>query len=246
MSAPELPVPWQDPLQRLPRKLPARAWILAVVVFAVTYVLMYSVVHIYVDRRACLTTLPDDPGFHLVPKELGWYLVSRLWFEWITIASLLALFVRAYRGDHRPLLRWALALDIQGILRCVTITLLPLCRITVTPGKPAITEIPMLDLGFARIPWRPFASNDLVFSGHVGEFLLLTWATRHWPRPLRAGLIVFQILQAYALLATRGHYTIDMVLAIPCAFFSDSMSIELLAWLSRRKRRPQAPEPAPS
>jgi hypothetical protein len=48
--------------------------------------------------------------------------------------------------------------------------------------------------------------------------------------------VVFQILQAYGLIATRGHYTIDLVLAVPCAFFADSMAVELLDRIARFKR----------
>jgi uncharacterized membrane protein len=60
------------------------------------------------------------------------------------------------------------------------------------------------------------------------------WAAPHWPRPARIALVVFQVLQAYALIATRGHYTVDVLLAVPCAYFADGMSLWLLGRLSRR------------
>src|SRR5207344_813442 len=93
VEGPELPIPWRDPMSRLPRKFSPWVWVLAVLLFAVIYCFMYSVVHVYVDRRSCLTTLPNAPFFKLIDRDLGWYLVSRLWFEWITVGAALVLIV---------------------------------------------------------------------------------------------------------------------------------------------------------
>lgn len=70
----------------------------------------------------------------------------------------------------------------------------------------------------------------------MGEFLILTWVTRSWPRPARVTLVIFQILQAYALLATRGHYTIDIVLAVPCAFFANAVALKALLLLCGKSK----------
>ena len=41
------------------------------------------------------------------------------------------------------------------------------------------------------------------------------------------------MLEALALVITRGHYTIDIVIAVPFAFLADRMSTQVLARLSR-------------
>jgi hypothetical protein len=79
-----------------------------------------------------------------------------------------------------------------------------------------------------------------LFSGHVGEFLLLLRLTRSWPRWPRAVLAVFSVLQIYGLLATRGHYTVDIILAFPCAYFADRMAVHVLALVARRAAPPAA------
>jgi hypothetical protein len=218
-------------------QVPPRArwfvWLLGITAFAVCYGFMWSVVHPYVDTRACLMQ-PPDPLFDIIPYNRAWYYVTHDVYEVITAVALLLLCAQAWSGEHRPLLRWGIALSAQAVLRSTTMVLLPLCRATVAPGTVAIQEVPQLDLGIVSIPWRVWATNDLVFSGHVGEFLLLFWATRSWPRPLRAFLIVFQLVQAYALIATRGHYTVDVLLAVPCALLADRTAVKVLAVLTRQ------------
>jgi hypothetical protein len=207
-------------------------WIAASLAFIAAYGFMWSYVHVRVDMRPCLTQLPD-PLFSLIPYNRAFYYVTHEAYELITIGAVIALVCQAVRGDHRGLVRWGTGLTVQAVLRSVTLLLLPLCRVTVAPGTIDLKEVPLLDLGLFKIPWRVWASNDLVFSGHIGEFLLLYWATRNWPKPWRVFLVLFQFVQAYALLATRGHYTIDLVVAVPCAYFADGMAVGALAWLSR-------------
>lgn len=224
-----------DLMDDLPHRLPPRAWVATLLGFALAYGFMFSVVHVLADTRPCIARI-DDPFFKVIPRDLRWYLVTHTVYYFFTFGGIGALAWRAFRGDHRPLMRFAAALTVQAVLRSATIWLLPLCRFTVEPGTVVLREVPTVDLGFARIPWRTWASNDLVFSGHVGEFLLLSWVTRHWPAPARWALVVFQILQAYGLLATRGHYTVDLLLAVPCAFFADAVARRALARLSRPSR----------
>jgi hypothetical protein len=91
-----------------------------------------------------------------------------------------------------------------------------------------------LNLGFARVPWLTWATNDLVFSGHVAEFLILTFAVRaFWSRGALAALAVFQVLEALALIITRGHYTADVVIAVPFAFLADRLAVAVLRRLGR-------------
>ena len=224
-------VPIPDRGDYLPRKLPIRVWLLASLAFIVAYVFMWSFVHVRVDMQPCLTHLPD-PLFPLIPFDRRWFWVSHDVYEVITICAVVALVVQAIRGDHRGLVRWGSALTVQALLRSSTLLLLPLCRIDVEPGTVELTQVPMLDLGLFKIPWRVWASNDLVFSGHIGEFLLLFWATRNFPKPVRWFLVVFQFVQAYALIATRGHYFVDLLVAVPCAYFADGVAVSALAWLA--------------
>jgi len=219
-----------DPASLLPAKLPLRVWVLSSLAFVGAYLLLWSYVHIQADIRPCELTL-RDPLFAWIPHRRSWSFVSHTVYEIFTVSAVAALVYRAVRGDHRPLVRFGAALSVQGLLRAVTILLLPLCRANLKPGTIAIDRIPTIDLGFFELPWRVWATNDLVFSGHVGEFLLLTWVTRDWPRPARVLLIAFQVLQVYALLATRGHYTIDIVLAVPCAFLANAVAVRALLFL---------------
>jgi len=213
-------------------RLPLRVWVLASLAFVAVYGFMWTTVHVYVDLRPCQLRL-DDPLFALIPYDRRFYYVTHDLYYAATALGLGWLLLQAWRGDHTGIVRWGAALSVQAALRSITITLLPLCRVTVPPASAAIEQIPRLELGLFSVPWRVWASNDLVFSGHVGEFLLLFWAIRSWPPGARAALVVFQIVQVYALLATRGHYTIDVVLAVPCAYFADGVAVAAIARLSR-------------
>ncbi len=211
-----------DPAAALPRRLPLRVWVLASLAFVGIYLLMWSVVHVHVDVRPCLLRLPD-PLFELVPHGRRWDFITHDLYEVLTVGSVAVLVYQAVRGDHRPLVRFGAGLAVQAMLRCATLMLLPLCRANLPAGTIALKEVPTLQLGPIELPWRVWATNDLVFSGHVGEFLLLFWATRGWHPAARIGLVVFQLLQAYALIATRGHYTVDILLAVPCAYFANGV-----------------------
>jgi hypothetical protein len=220
-------------LARLPPRFPPRVWAAVVAAFVAAYGLLFTVVHPYVDTRICVAQLPD-PLFAVLPFDARWYRVSHELFYVVTAATLTGLFVQAVRGDHRPLVRFAMGISLQAVMRSLTMALLPLCRATVTPGHAAKTVVPTLNLGFAKLPWLPWATNDLMFSGHVCEFLILYLAVRTtWPRWALWALIVFQVLEALALVITRGHYTIDIVIAVPFAFLADRLATVVLARLSR-------------
>lgn len=220
----------------LPRRFSTKVWFLAAITFLSSYGFMWSYVHVVADTRPCGLRL-DDPLFALIPYDGDWYLISKHLYKALTVGALGLLAWHAWRGDQRPLVRWGVALSFQAMLRSVCILLLPLCRSPRPPGDIVLKTVPTIDLGFVEIPWRMHAVNDLVFSGHVGEFLLLTWATRGFPRSFRVALILFQILQVFALIGTRGHYTIDIFLAVPCAFFADAVAVRVLYWLSRDAKR---------
>lgn len=213
-------------------KLPLAVWAATALAFTTSYALLWCYVHVRVDTQPCLVRL-DDPLFALIPKDRRFFLVSHELYTGLTLSALALLIWWAYRGNHFPLVRFGAALSLQGLFRAVTLLLLPLCRVNIQPGTVVLDHIPLLDLGLVRIPWRMWATNDLFFSGHVGEFLLLSWAMRGAPRPILSLLVAFQVLQAYALIATRGHYTIDLLVAVPFAFMADRMA---LAWLDKRRQ----------
>jgi hypothetical protein len=86
-----------------------------------------------------------------------------------------------------------------------------------------------------------FASNDLLFSGHICELVLLIRATRSWPRAGRAVLWTYQILQIYGLLSGRGHYTVDIILAFPIAIFADHASFAIVRSITIRSAKLRNP-----
>jgi PAP2 superfamily protein len=217
----------------LPTRCPGWLWATGVTSFLVVYFAMFSWVHVTADTRLCQLRL-DDPLFKLIPLDRRWFLVTHDFYIAATVSCVVLLFGQALLGDHRPLLRWGLALTVMAVLRSATILLVPLCRANVEPGTVAVThaQLTFLGVGPWSIPFRPFARNDLLFSGHVGELILLLRATRSWPRPARAVLWAWQVLQIYGLLATRGHYSVDILLAIPCAWFGDAVAVRLLALAS--------------
>jgi PAP2 superfamily protein len=224
-----------DPADRLPARFSGGVWLATGGAFVFAYGLLFTVVHPYVDTRKCVAQLPD-PLFALIPYAHGWYRISHELFYVVTAICLAVLMRQTARGEHRALVRFAAGISVQAVLRAITLVLLPLCRATVAPGTAALDAVPTIDLGFMHLPWRTWATNDLVFSGHVGEFLILSLAVRpFWPGRARLALGAFQVLQAVALVATRGHYTVDIVIAIPFAFFADRLTVAALArWTARR------------
>jgi hypothetical protein len=224
-----------DDAARLPVRLTYTTWVVTFLAFILMYFFMFSVVHPTADTRPCLLRL-DDPLYPLVPYNRGWAFVTMTCYVVITLTAGFALLGQAYLGDHRPILRWIGGLTIQGMLRSATILLVPFCKETVSPGTQVLATMPTTTFFGFTFPWRPFATNDLLFSGHVGEFLLLMRVTRSWPPAVRAFLWGYQILQVYGLLATRTHYTVDMIVAIPCAFFADRMAVAMLTAMARVPR----------
>jgi hypothetical protein len=212
----------------LPARFPPAVWAAAASFFVCAYVFLFAVVHPYVDTRICLAQLPD-PLFAYIPYDGRWYRISHELFYLVTAAALTGLVTQAARGEQRPLLRFGVGVGFQALFRSLTMSLLPLCKATVAPGHRALEHVPTFSIGPLTVPWRAWATNDLVFSGHVAEFLILFFAVRTtWPRTALAGLVVFQVLQAVALIATRGHYTVDLVIAVPFALLADRLGVWLL------------------
>jgi hypothetical protein len=181
-----------------------------------------------VDTRICVAHLPD-PFFHIIPMDQRWFLVTKDVYTIVTIWMFVEMLAQGLRGeDHRTVVRFAFGLAALGFQRCLTLWLLPLCRLTTPVGTARFAELPTVDLGFFELPFRMFATNDLVFSGHVGEAVLFLLCTKNWRRSARIGLWIFLLVQCYALIAVRGHYTVDLLIAIPCAFFADLIAVKIL------------------
>ena len=92
------------------------------------------------------------------------------------------------------------------------------------PEDPPVTELPL----------RTWAVNDLMFSGHVAEFLILFLIVRRAPVYVTGGLIVWQLAQAYALLATRDHYLVDMLVAVPFAILCERLGTAVVRRLAAK------------
>ncbi len=184
--------------------------------------------HPLVDTRACVGHFPD-PLFGVIPEDQRFTFVTRGLYYVFNIVGPIGLIIWAARGDQAPLLRFMGALALQGLFRSTTLILVPLCQVHVTPGVPVLAAFPTLDVGFMTFPWRAWAVNDLFYSGHVGEFLLMHRAVAWGPWPLRLLLYVFHPIQAYALMATREHYSLDILAAVPFAFLADALSVRALA-----------------
>jgi hypothetical protein len=181
-----------------------------------------------VDTRVCVGYSPD-PLFRIIPFDERWILITHPVYIVVTWAAALTVLAQAFRGNHAPALRWALSLCFMTTMRAATLLLIPLCRPTLIPfSSPPLTAFQTISLHCFSIPWRMFAVNDLVYSGHTAAYLLLLMATGTWFRIARVSLAVFLGFMIYGLLATREHYTIDILLAVPCSFFAMFLAVELL------------------
>lgn len=207
---------------------PPVVWLAVVCGLSIVHYLLFGLVHNLVDMRVCLGHLPD-PLLELVPFDERWTFVTRDLYVASIVTVTGVLFFQAYCGLHTPILRWGLALTFMSSMRMVTMLLIPLCRLTVEPGgPPPLTSPSMLDLGLVSIPWRMFALNDLVYSGHASLFLLLLRATRTWASIARLSIGGFLAVLIYGLLATRDHYSVDIMLALPFSYLADTLAVSLL------------------
>ena len=55
--------------------------------------------------------------------------------------------------------------------------------------------------------------HDLIFSGHTSTMLIFAWHLQRCFPEYRTHLILFCILGSAVIVATRGHYTIDVIVA---------------------------------
>jgi hypothetical protein len=203
-------------------------WVAVFTAFAAVHALLFGFVHNHVDLRDCIGYSPD-PVLKLIPFDLRWEIVTIRLYVACSVVAAVMLVAQAVRGAHAPALRFTLAVMFMTSMRMATLLMIPLCGPTVPVGGPAPLQAPsMLHLGFLAVPWRMFAANDMVYSGHTSFFLLLLLATRTWAPALRLAVALFVLLMMYGLLAARNHYSIDLLLAFPCSYFADMLSVTLL------------------
>lgn len=208
-------------------------WVCVFTLFVVVHYALFGVVHNLVDTRVCIGYSPD-PLLRIIPPDTRWELVTRQLYVFMTVTFAAVVLFRAATGVHTPAVRWALALCFMSSMRMATLLLIPLCRPTIVAfGPPPLASPQMLNLHFFSIPWRIFALNDVVYSGHTALFLLLLMATRTFPRIVRLTVGVFLVLMIYGLLATRDHYSVDILLAFPCAYFADFLACRILRVAAR-------------
>jgi hypothetical protein len=214
----------------------AATWVAVFGLLIAVVGVLFGYVHNYVDMRVCIGYSPD-PLFRFIPLDMRWTIVTIYLYVVMIFVGAIAILTQAAKGMHAPTLRWALAISIMSTLRMLTLWLIPLCRPTIQAGAaPPLSSPATLDLHFFSIPWRVFALNDVVYSGHTSLFLMLVFATATWPPAARFIFAIFTVTMAYSLLATRDHYTVDIILALPCAYFADGMSVAILRWVAQRRR----------
>jgi hypothetical protein len=226
--------PDADTRRGLALRYPAAVWVAVLTAFAVVHYIVFGFVHNIVDMRPCLAT-PPDPLLKIIPFDTRWMIVTLDSYVAATAIVSALLILQAVRGAHAPALRFALGLAFMSSMRIGTLLLIPLCRPTMMPGGPPPLASPeMVNLGFASIPLRPFALNDLVYSGHTALFLLLLRSTGTWAPASRLAMVGFLSVMIYGLLATRDHYTVDILLAFPCSYFADGLAVFFLRTIGNR------------
>ena len=220
--------PEADARLGIAKRYPWYIWFLIIATFAVVHYILWGYVHNFVDLRVCLGFSPD-PLLKIIPYDERWTFVTRDLYVAVLLIAMVTVFYQGFRGVHVPALRWGLALSFMSVLRMATLILIPLCRPTVAPfGPPPLSHMAMVNLYFFSIPWHLFALNDVVYSGHSAAFITLLLATNTWPNVVRWGVGIFLALMIYGMLAMRDHYTVDILLAFPCSYFSDMIAVSIL------------------
>jgi PAP2 superfamily C-terminal len=211
-------------------------WLAILGTFLIVHYCLWGFVHNLVDMRVCVGVSPD-PLLAIIPYDERWTFVTRHLYVAVLLVATVVVFYQAFRGVHTPALRWGLALIFMSSMRMATLILIPLCRPTVQPfGPPPLSSPAMVNLHFFSVPWRIFALNDVVYSGHTSVFLLLLLATNTWPTIARFCVGAFLAVMIYGMLGMRDHYTVDILLAFPCSYFADAVAVSILRAIKSSRR----------
>ena len=218
-------------------RYPWYVWLAILGTFSVVHYLVWGIVHNIVDMRVCVGVSPD-PLLAIIPYDERWTFVTRDLYVAVLLIATVAVLYQAFRGIHTPGLRWGLGLTFMSSMRIATLLLIPLCRPTVQPfGPPPLASWSMVNLHFFSVPWRIFALNDVVYSGHASVFLLLLLATNTWPNIARFCVAAFLALMIYGMLAMRDHYSVDILLAFPCSYAADALAVSILRTLNSSREK---------
>jgi len=161
----------------------------------------------------CLTVFP------LIQNRQGVILNDPLFaffhpvnMDWPTFGILYsAVAVGLVHGMRDPRRLFAI---LQVFLVVQFIRVLTIC---VTPLDPPLGKIPLRD-PFLYSCMKDVFTKDLFFSGHTATcFLLLLLTREKWPR---CYLVLATVGVACCVLATHGHYTIDVLAAFPFTYLS--------------------------
>ncbi len=217
-----------NPLQPATARYSRRTWAIVLGCCLIVHYILFAIVHNLVDMRACTRHLPD-PLYRFIPFNPRWSIVADDLYSLVSTVIVLALVYQAFRGKQFPILRLGIGISIQSLVRAATLLAFPACRSTIALGTPGpLRPIALTDPHFYALGFRGFAVNDLVFSGHTGFFLLFLYVTAAWPKSIRVAIAIFTLVMIYALLATREHYTIDILIAFPVSYLADRLALKLL------------------
>ncbi|MFW5702257.1 MAG: phosphatase PAP2-related protein [Bacteroidota bacterium] len=175
------------------------------VAFGILVAVMLTVSRYLVFIESRQGVVINDPLLNLFsPVDLSWVCFSALYIS--IIIAIISL-------RKRPEIM-TLALEsysIMVLLRMLTMYLLPL--------DPPLTTIPLDDpfVG-AFTTGGPPPTRDLFFSGHTATMMILfLTAANKW---LRGMFLVLGLGVVACVLAQHVHYTVDVVAAIPIAYFA--------------------------
>lgn len=140
-----------------------------------------------------------DPLFNWIPAaDVSVYIFS------VTYGSLLIYIFTQYK--HKHFIEYAAyAYGFLILFRMISLTVVPLDA----PDSFILLEDPFLN----NLIYPGVIQNDLFFSGHVGLLAIFLFISRKWY------FLVLMLVLGLLVVIQRVHYSIDVIAAIPIAYF---------------------------
>lgn len=140
-----------------------------------------------------------DPFFDWIPAaDVSLYIFS------VTYGSLMIYILTQYK--HKHFIDYAAySYGILILLRMISLTVVPLDA----PDSFILLEDPFLN----NLIYPGEIQNDLFFSGHVGLLSIFLFISRKWY------FLVLTVVLGLLVIIQRVHYSIDVIAAIPIAYF---------------------------